>query len=1352
MQQKTNINPSIYQEMLDSASNAGAKGQSQFFTPLDLAQQLAIPLPKYRPSITDLTAGNGQLLHGAANETTTTLLALDIDPVPFAKPKSPSPNQCSGLSPLHQNLSHSKIIGDLTLASPLLEEVAWRADLFVLNPPWDLHWHRNRLAFLLESDLPSVRTAFAAHDDRTSADTIDSTIATLCLALHFSTTYGEGLLIANASTIERLILADNAPHRALKRHLWATLTIPGNPMTGETAHDFERADGKQASTIVLYFARSHSSGPLSSPLQPSAFSLQPSLADLTAKRRYSSAPILRERYQACDSSPQLWRGVAAEWSERQHGRKHHPYNLWLDQSGNIRTYLSLFEENSSRTLKAEAEKLHHLEGKSPFELVIQRTERDILLSSAGLERGLQAASPSPNPTASPWRVDPALQTAILAALREYHSNRAPLYPLPEIQRLGYLEEEDSIICKADLFSSSVPSVSSCSKPLFIAGKTYPLTTRSVRVTRTGIRPNFKGEDETIEYTGTELATLITDELGTERTFMEGRLRSDGITLDFTSPSDTAAAAAKSTRRSLRNLTGGGRAKIDFTLQDLAQHFIIPEVPDIATIHPDLYNQNIEKLRAIQPRLKNFQLQDYARIAIPDGAIGAHDPGLGKTWKALCWALLKLGYEEERGVHAASPHPNTNDPSCTRRITPNGTVLIVSPGDLHQQFIEEARTFFGLEVTRLDSQETYQKLISVSSVSSCSNKLPHGFYITSYTQLGLNGMAKLPKPAPLPKDLDDEEEIERLNNEILCQWEGHNLTRIQLVDLRSSIGSTKTLDTTHGPHKIKCILTPSLSDLLCIAPVPSPGHARNEGESNPLDGRSCVFDAVAVDEATRMKNIDTFIGSGVLQLCPRYRLVLTATPIKNRVPDLFYLAWWATGGKTRAHARLPFAQDGKFDFSATFCVAERAIANSGKRISGRRSVLTPQACNIHKLWKMMAPIILRRRKKDINTIRTSERGVHAASPSTGPSAINASMADRDIQPKNVHIYRVPMGTAQRLIYKAQLEWHPLDKNGKKATGKILTALRMAAAAPTSVSNNGAWDSWLSRQPRTDQIELSQQIAALTSYTPSISGALTLIDQILRRRQQVILFAPFHDPLETLSRRLTDAGVRHLLLTGDVSQRERGRLAAQFKQGPPRSAGVPPAGGGTVPVPVHPLYPVMLAGIDCMAEGHNFFRCANVIHYSYPWALDKVIQADDRAHRLNSTGPVNSYRLICEGTIDRRLESQIDEKSDAAELILDGHLLGEAKQELNMNELLDFAFKEFSEARNTLDEQTLEQEWQMDNGLRSRLTEAQTLWDTEERGVHAASPSPTLHTSAPTIIIPQPHWLTRYQSRQLDLIAA
>jgi hypothetical protein len=195
----------------------------------------------------------------------------------------------------------------------------------------------------------------------------------------------------------------------------------------------------------------------------------------------------------------------------------------------------------------------------------------------------------------------------------------------------------------------------------------------------------------------------------------------------------------------------------------------------------------------------------------------------------------------------------------------------------------------------------------------------------------------------------------------------------------------------------------------------------------------------------------------------------------------------------------------------------------------------------------------------------------------------------------------------------------------------------------------------------------------------------------------------------------------VLDGRVSQSRRGELALQFK---------------------HREFPILLASNECMAEGHSFPLCSYVIQYSYPWALDKVLQSEDRAHRLNSIEPLQVYRLITEGSVDRKMESQIDEKCDAAELVLDGHLLGDNAQEVNLAELLDTAANEFNETTNTIDEATLEAEWP---ALRERLHEAARQWCVGPAPT-AVSPSIPPAAQAATLSILRPNWRRRLAQRR------
>ncbi|MGO8925962.1 MAG: hypothetical protein ACLQU3_03570 [Limisphaerales bacterium] len=142
-------------------------------------------------------------------------------------------------------------------------------------------------------------------------------------------------------------------------------------------------------------------------------------------------------------------------------------------------------------------------------------------------------------------------------------------------------------------------------------------------------------------------------------------------------------------------------------------------------------------------------------------------------------------------------------------------------------------------------------------------------------------------------------------------------------------------------------------------------------------------------------------------------------------------------------------------------------------------------------------------------------------------------------------------------------------------------------------------------------------------------------------------------------------------------------------------------------------------------------------------------------MTSTKPVNVYVVLCQGTIDRKLESLVQDKGDAAELVLDGRLIGERTEEINLAELLRVAHREFDADTATLDEALLHRQWP---ALRDRLARAMRAWDATP-GIPLAIPlttarSTTIARTGPTTIAvqtsaPAPDWKARVAARAARL---
>lgn len=745
------------------------------------------------------------------------------------------------------------------------------------------------------------------------------------------------------------------------------------------------------------------------------------------------------------------------------------------------------------------------------------------------------------------------------------------------------------------------------KIIFKAGTKYALRTSTVHTEKKVWKKNLEGTDQEHLLQGKELVIYIQGEDGKEYTFVDGRIMDDGVNV-------------------------ADRIKTDFDFQTLVGHFEIPEVQDVSVCRKAEYELKRNQLGEIERlmnrgsskfKFKTFQVEDYARASLTNGCIFAADTGLGKSIAAATLPLLWLGFDEETFP------------------TPHGRALLIAPEGLHAQLKEEFSSKFGIKTITIDCQKTYLEMKRLNG-----GRLPNAYYISSYTQIASNKVEDWPDlTGPFDgKQLGEFRKLFSVTAEDIAKEPeafGDNVRSFDDRVLDAIRKKSAMLQSGVGKEVrgIRCVYSPSLAEL-----------CKDE------------FDCVIIDEGTKIKGQSTLMGQGVRLMNPKYRAVLTATPIKNRLGDVFHLASFACGGNAEATARWPYTNEpGEQEkFETEFLVTSRNLSkerennhgrelNSRKRGGGRR-VGTPTAnvCNLTRLWKMLAPILLRRRKTE-----------------TGETIVS----------KLKHPIYVPMGAMQTKVYRYHLTADYVDKHGRPAYGAQLQALRSAAAAPNSELLKAPTD----RLPGFDELVRSPK-----DYIPKLAAALTVIEEVLKRGEQVVVFSSFHEPLDTLSRRLTSAGVPHDVLDGRKSAAVRGRLAAEFKRGLPFGK------------------PVMLAGSKAMGEGHSFSEANNVIMLSQDWALDTMIQSINRVHRLNSKKDVNVYPIMCEGSIDIRLESLLSEKENASDLVLDGKLFSDPTKQIDLSELLKDAAKSFASGdHKTIDEATLEESWP---ALRTKLGEA------------------------------------------------
>jgi predicted RNA methylase len=544
------------QDVLDAGRNAAKKGRQQFFTALEIARALTTPLPRKvsEGSFVDFTMGSGNLLIASG---ATDLYGVDIDSRLARKQGAGSREQGAGQQ-------WHCVNADLTKFYPLLHEVDWRFDLCGLNPPFSVQWVRAGLALLLDSECEAVAQTFAATaTGKVGKDHIDSVLATLLIALDRMNERGEGYLLCSATTAEKI---SSLP---VFSHVWLWATIAGSTEQG-AGHSIFGKDVRPFDTAVLYFARSHTGpGPLKLDVGCSAFDVRRSLESVATQRPFLRRGLSIHNVYDFTTSRTRWDAAKQEYLRQSRhsslATRHSEFNIWLGSNGTIQRHLTPFQNYSGKIPGAKAAALDRLQGQRPMALVVQRHTRTALLdcirpSGVGL-----------------WRVQPELITHIEAAIAEYHSQRAPFYPLNEVQRLGYLDEEDRIRCKR-AWSTEQGAGS------FIAGKTYELSSETIKFERSDQRPNLLGKLEKVTLSGNELAFYIVDENKARHCFSNV-------------PLDQQAGVTRHSSLVTRH-----------SVETLIRHFEIPAVADVAQTQPERYQQFVSRIKQIEEEINRVKEQ------------------------------------------------------------------------------------------------------------------------------------------------------------------------------------------------------------------------------------------------------------------------------------------------------------------------------------------------------------------------------------------------------------------------------------------------------------------------------------------------------------------------------------------------------------------------------------------------------------------------------------------------------------------------------------------------------------------------------------------------------------------------
>ncbi len=178
----------------------------------------------------------------------------------------------------------------------------------------------------------------------------------------------------------------------------------------------------------------------------------------------------------------------------------------------------------------------------------------------------------------------------------------------------------------------------------------------------------------------------------------------------------------------------------------------------------------------------------------------------------------------------------------------------------------------------------------------------------------------------------------------------------------------------------------------------------------------------------------------------------------------------------------------------------------------------------------------------------------------------------------------------------------------------------------------------------------------AWYPEDSGKFTrlaeICSELAERRERALIFTQFAETCDPLARFLaTVFGREGLILHGGTSVKKRPELVEAFQQ---------PGGP-----------PFMVISVKAGGTGLNLTAASHVIHFDRWWNPAVENQATDRAFRIGQKKNVFVHKFVCQGTIEERIDSLIEEKMILAQdLIGDGAGAEKLLTAMSSEELLSF----------------------------------------------------------------------------------
>lgn len=293
----------------------------------------------------------------------------------------------------------------------------------------------------------------------------------------------------------------------------------------------------------------------------------------------------------------------------------------------------------------------------------------------------------------------------------------------------------------------------------------------------------------------------------------------------------------------------------------------------------------------------------------------------------------------------------------------------------------------------------------------------------------------------------------------------------------------------------------------------------------------------------------------------------------------------------------------------------AFADAVKRCAKSKEGFAP-------LRRLVKPYLLRRMKTDRSII------------SDLPDKIELK-AWCGLTKRQATIYAKLVDQLAKML--ADKEMEPIKRSGLVLG--FLLKFKQVCNHPSHWNGDGAWNA-----------EDSGKFARLAE----------ICTELAEKREKALIFTQFQETCDPLARFLaTIFGREGLILHGGTSVKKRPDIVEAFQQ---------PGGP-----------PFMVISVKAGGAGLNLTAASQVIHFDRWWNPAVENQATDRAFRIGQKKNVIVHKFVCQGTVEERIDSMIEEKMGVAQDLIDeGSGAEKMLSDMSTDELLSFVTLDVSRA--------------------------------------------------------------------------